>query len=223
MPVGVDKFHAVQSIVLSSKNVDMEKKDTIFFHAFAVVGENKEVLSEEKFKELLKKFGEVSNRVKIVEYGEVENDEVKITELSVELYEAGYEGVMLRDPEKTFDFKRSNALLKKKPFYEGDFEIVEIRLGAEDKRLGETMGKVVIRGIYDEKPIECEVGSGWTDAVRDDIWNNKDLYIGKLIEIQFQGVEVTEDSKAKEVYSLRFPTFQKLKLDRESEDLVEEE
>lgn len=38
MPIGIDKFHAVQSAVLGAKESDAAKKDAMFFHAFAVVG-----------------------------------------------------------------------------------------------------------------------------------------------------------------------------------------
>ena len=74
---------------------------------------------------------------------------------------------------------------------------MEILPGKEEGRFKNTMGMVLVRGEYDEKKILSEVGTGWTDAVRDELWNNKDEYIGKLIEVRFQEVEVTEDAEAK--------------------------
>lgn len=79
------------------------------------------------------------------------------------------------------------------------------------------MGMVVVEGEWKGFKVRTEVGSGWSDAVRGEIWNDKESYVGKLIEVQFQGLEATDAAKESGIYALRFPSFLKLKLDRDGE------
>lgn len=63
------------------------------------------------------------------------------------------------------------------------------------------------------EPICSEV-SGFTDKMRDEIWNNKDFYLGKLVEVKYQNSTKSIDSETGK-YSLRFASFLKWKLDRQ--------
>ena len=54
--------------------------------------------------------------------------------------------------------------------------------------------------------VNVQVGSGLTDVLREQIWKDKELFIGRIIEVRYQ--EVTPDG------SLRFPTFVCFRNDR---------
>lgn len=69
------------------------------------------------------------------------------------------------------------------------------------------MGRIVCKGfIEDIQEVECEVGTGFSDILRQDMWNNQENYLGKVAEIQYQ--EVTKDK------SLRFPSFLRMRYDK---------
>lgn len=127
--------------------------------------------------------------------------------------ESGYEGVMLRDPEGTYKFGRStvneNILLKVKRFLDDEAELIDIKekmsnQNPEDidafghiKRSAsldgmipmDTTGTLVVR---DKNGLEFCIGSGLDDVMRDEIWKNKEKYIGKLVKYKYFPVGVKE-------------------------------
>ena len=72
-------------------------------------------------------------------------------------------------------------------------------------RLKNTLGKL----ICDYKGFELGVGSGFSDELRNEIWNNQNEYLGRIAEIQY--FEETHNDK-KEL-SLRFPVFKCMRED----------
>lgn len=126
--------------------------------------------------------------------------------------DVGYEGVMLRDPHGTYKFGRStvrdNILLKVKRFCDDEAELIEIQekmsnQNPEDqdafgrmKRSSSlegmipmnTTGSLVVRNNEGQL---FSIGSGLNDELRDDIWRNKDSYIGKLVKYKYfpQGIK----------------------------------
>ena len=132
----------------------------------------------------------------------------------------GYEGVMVRDPSKPYKFGRatgnSQELLKLKPFVDDEFKVVGFteRMhnsnGAVRNELGNlerssskeglvptnSLGALVVE--YGETTFE--VGTGFTDEQRKDIWLNQDDYLGKLVKVRYQEIGVKDKP--------RFPSFQ---------------
>lgn len=113
----------------------------------------------------------------------------------------GFEGAMFRHGTVGYDYRRSPMLLKYKKFLEEDFECIGFEEG-NGKNVG-SLGAIVVK-VDDKNTVQ--VGSGFSDEMRDKIWANKDFYLGKKAEVKFQ-----ELSK----YGIpRFPIFLKWKLDR---------
>ena len=109
----------------------------------------------------------------------------------------GYEGLMcLRDAH--YKCKRHNGILKCKVFETADCKIVGYEEG--DGRLKGTLGSFII----DYKGNKVNVGSGYSDGQRVEYWNNRDSYIGRILEVKYK-----EESKDKTtgLVSLQFPTF----------------
>lgn len=126
--------------------------------------------------------------------------------------DAGYEGVMLRDPYGTYKFGRStvrdNILLKVKRFCDDEAELIEIQEKMSNQNPeGEdafgrmkrssslegmipmnTTGSLVVRNNEGQL---FSIGSGLNDELRDEIWRNKDVYIGKLVKYKYfpQGIK----------------------------------
>lgn len=136
---------------------------------------------------------------------EVVTSELHINEEQVQNFYAwalaqGFEGLMLKDPNGAYQWKRvtvkSGIMMKLKPHDEYDGKIVrsEEGTGHHAGKLGALV--VVIRGIRNE----VKVGSGFTEAQRDEYWADKNNLEGKWIKLK--GFEVTEGNE-----SLRFPIF----------------
>lgn len=202
-------FQAIQGAVMSNKNIDPERKEKIRFNVFVVGGtwgDTRSMVSELNTISSYVKF----KYVKPVEYIVVPNDPEKITSLCEKFMSEGFEGVMLRDPNTYYEWKRSIALLKYKLFKESDFKIVGVEEG--DGKFKETLGAIVIEGKVGKVNIQSKVGSGYDDETRDLLWEDRKNLIGKIAEIKYQNI--TDEADSNGVFSLRFPVFNKLKEDR---------
>jgi DNA ligase-1 len=126
--------------------------------------------------------------------------------------EEGYEGTMLRDPMGTYKFGRStvrdNILLKVKRFLDDEAVVIDIEEKmhneneAQKDAFGRTKRSSSILGLIGANTTgtlivenkECQVfgiGSGLNDLMRDEIWNNKEKYLGSLVKYKYfpQGVK----------------------------------
>jgi len=123
----------------------------------------------------------------------------------------GFEGIMLKDLDAPYQYKKSATWLKVKPIHEADFFIT----GATEGR-GKHKGKLGALFIMNEElalpngetGVECEVGTGFSDAQREELWADfkADKLIGRCVEVEYQ--EVTEDG------ALRFPAFKRMRDDK---------
>lgn len=110
-----------------------------------------------------------------------------------EFVRLGYEGVMVKDLDAFYKFGRGHEVMKLKDFHDVDLPIIgcEEGTGKHANKLGAV--KVKYKGVT------VNVGSGFSDDLREEIWKNPDSFTGRTIEVRYQ--EVTPDG------SLRFPTF----------------
>ena len=135
----------------------------------------------------------------------------------------GYEGAMLRDPDSLYKQGRhtlkSQALMKLKRFEDDEATIIgfEEKMHNENEKTTDergyskrshkqegmvpanTLGALVVKW----KDVEFKIGSGYNDIQRQELWDNRDSLLGKLVTYKFQ-----ETSK----YGVpRFPTFKALR------------
>jgi DNA ligase 1 len=123
-------------------------------------------------------------------------------EFNREAIEAGYEGIMLKDPEAPYACKRSVAWLKAKPFIE-----VSLTITGWEEGTGKNVGKLgawIMEGIDDGKEIKVNCGGGFKDKEREDFWINREKYKGFIGEVRADCLSL-EDGET--VYSLRFPRW----------------
>jgi DNA ligase-1 len=123
---------------------------------------------------------------------------VKINERAIA---GGYEGIMVKDPYAPYECKRTTNWLKIKPFIEVTLEVIDIEEGT-GRNLGR-LGALVCEGTDDGKRIRVNVGSGFSDSDRDDIFRCKTGVVGHKVEIRADAVTQNQDGS----YSLRFPRF----------------
>lgn len=129
-----------------------------------------------------------------------------LLQLEDKLLDKGYEGLILRDPDAPYKYGRSTAregyLLKLKRFVDAEFEVIgfEERMHngneATVNELGHTkrsshkenktgrgdLGALVVR---DNNGLQFNVGTGFDDAQRSEIWNGRHEYIGKLAKVKY--------------------------------------
>jgi DNA ligase-1 len=125
----------------------------------------------------------------------------------------GEEGLILKNYDSVYQWQRTIDWCKLKRFYDVDARIVSWYPGRPKSRLEHTCGGIVVEG-HDEKnqPFRSNVGSGFSDEVRDDIAKNFDSkYLNKTAVVTYQ--EITK-SKGSDIFSLRFPTFNHVRDDK---------
>ena len=203
-------FQKIQGFVMRSKNIKPEEKKKIKFNIFAIGSKKGEWRNTEKMYDSLTYLDwEDYTYVTPLEYKKVPNIQENINALCTEYIKQGYEGAMLRSGQTAYKWKRTDDLLKVKLFLEEDFNVVGFNEGT-GKHVGR-LGAIRVEGNLDGKRIVCKVGSGYSDEERTDLWGKEEEYVGKKVEVKFQGIT---DREVDGNWSLRFPVFNKFKLDR---------
>jgi ATP-dependent DNA ligase len=124
--------------------------------------------------------------------------------------EAGYEGTMLKDPHATYEFKRSRAWMKLKPFKTIEGRVVGIVEGK-----GKHKGRMGALECELKDGTRFNVGTGFTDENRASIWELTRTpsrtgvrhIIGEIVEV------LVQDS---DVGTVRHPSFVRFRPDRTS-------
>jgi len=65
------------------------------------------------------------------------------------------------------------------------------------------LGAIVCEGVDNGRNISVNVGSGLSDADRDEYWLARDQLLGDVVEVEADAVTQNQDG----TYSLRFPRF----------------
>lgn len=139
--------------------------------------------------------------LRLVERHYVPADMRQIMKLHDEFAAAGYEGAMIKDTSAAYKFGRGWEVMKLKAFSDVDLPILSFIEGT-GKHAGK-LGSVIVNF----NGVDVQVGSGWSDELRESMWSDPKSFIGRIIEVRYQ--EVTPDG------SLRFPTFKCFRNDRD--------
>ncbi len=136
---------------------------------------------------------EDTNNIDVVEQHLISDEDV-YTELE-RAFKEGYEGIMLRDPDVMYDFKRSDALLKLK-----EDELASLGEQYADCTIMDVLiddfpviedGVMIIKSLITKLWVKqhayndliCKVGSGFDLAFRHE---NPEELVDKIVEIKFQ-------------------------------------
>lgn len=122
---------------------------------------------------------ETANIVPVV--GKIINSLEELREYYDECLQNGYEGVMIKDLNGTYECKRSKSWMKFKPEETIDYPIHALFEGKG--RLTGTLGGLTLRKPNGDL---LGVGSGFTDATRADLWGRGEELIGKMCEVKYQ-------------------------------------
>ena len=132
-------------------------------------------------------------------------DTSMITKCLDEAIADGQEGVMINICDAPYEFKRTWNLLKVKKMNTMDLQIIGFEEGTG--RLAGTLGAILVR--Y-KNGNTVKVGSGFTDWLRTEIWQNRGKYMDSIVEIKYFEPTTNQDGGE----SLRFPIFNDFRPDK---------
>ncbi len=168
----------------------------------------KSVMGQRRRTQFLHNFENIfkdSGCIEIIPQIEVNLDEflgeIEYKDYNKKMVEAGFEGIMIKDPDAKYECKRSTAWLKQKPFIEVSLPIIELEEGT-GRNVGR-LGAFVCEGLDDDKTIRVNVGSGFSDPQRRDFWESRDTLVNQVVEVRADAITQNQDGS----YSLRFPRF----------------
>jgi DNA ligase-1 len=174
-------FNKIVSLCKKTKLTEQDIKESeemIEFWAYDLP--NHEGLFSERFEQLQKVVEEIGNpKVKIVPTYRVFSIE-DVERYHTSFLEEGYEGSIIRIDLAHYENKRSKQLLKKKDFYDGEFEIVDVEEG-KGNRSG-TAGNIILK-LKDGRTFGAGI-KGTREFVRE-ILLNKNSLIGKTATIKY--------------------------------------
>lgn len=195
---------------VSEVNADKENKKVVhrlFSFTKLEDWQNETSITYKEELEQLKLVVNDKNIFLVQEIGRGTGSDYAVSELQRIKETTDWEGLMLRYLDSKYEFKRSKNLIKLKQSYTLDLKIIgfEEGSGKYENQLGAF--------IVDYKGFPLGVGSGLKEDERIDFWNRKDELLGKIIEISYWDETHDVDGKP----SLRFPVFERLRLDKDSE------
>ena len=135
----------------------------------------------------------------------------KIVEHFHEFLRIGFEGLMIKNYDSVYEFKRSNNLLKMKLMLSADLEVTDVYEGKQGTKYEGMLG-----GVYVSYPASdgnnyiVGVGSGWSDEERILYWEHPELIVGKTIEVKYQAETKNQDGG----YSVSFPVKKVIREDK---------
>ena len=208
-----DTFQSLMTQVHRKDNVEASDAKLMLFDVIPLVEFKKgcSIMGQRRRTNFLKEnfskiFGD-SGCIEIIPQKEFDldvfTDEIEFKDYNRDMVAAGYEGIMIKDPNGKWEGKRSVAWLKQKPFIEVSLSVTSVEEGT-GRNVGK-LGAVVCEGEDDGKKIVVNVGSGFTDEQRAEFWAAKDALIGQVVEVRADAATRSQDSE--DVWSLRFPRF----------------
>lgn len=133
------------------------------------------------------------------------NDQSEIDKQLAIADEKGFEGLML-NKDVFYECKRVTSLIKIKSFKFSDLRIIGYEEG--DGKYKGMLGAVIV----DYKGNSVNVGSGFDEAERVELWKNPDELIGKIATIKYKEVSKNKDTGLE---SLQFPVWNGLREDKD--------
>jgi DNA ligase-1 len=120
----------------------------------------------------------------------------------------GFEGAMIKNLEAPYECKRNMNWMKFKPTITVDLTVIGVEEGTG--RNLNRLGALVCEGEDHGKFIQVNAGSGFSDQDREQLWEDKNLILGRTVEILCDAVTQNQDGS----YSLRFPRFVRFRDDK---------
>jgi DNA ligase-1 len=212
-----DVFNKTTQAVMSTDLKDGFEKEEIRYAVFDFT----EVSDPYQIRlDIIQQF-EINNQpeqVEVLKQIRVDN-EAELLDFETVSLDAGYEGIMVRSIDGVYkqgrSTQREGTIGKLKRFSDDDAVVIgfEEKMTNTNEKVTNELGRcqrsqaqdgMVGAGTLGALICECNgirftMGSGFDDAGRDEVWNNKEKYIGKLAKFKYFAIGM--------VNSYRFPIF----------------
>lgn len=116
-----------------------------------------------------------------------------------------FEGLIVKKPNAPYRRKRWNAWEKVKPYVDASLPVVGLEEGKADTKNAGGLGALICRGEDGGRTIEVRVGSGFTEADRRRWWDNPELVMGMIAEIEAHEFSQDEKKEGTNEWSMRHP------------------
>lgn len=193
-----EKFDVISGIARKRTRYNPEDKARMQFHVFALWKEGMTWTTEEMISEIVNIVPPGQSKVLAVSQHKIANNPKEIQFNLESVRDAGLseEGIMLRSDRTPYHQGRSHDLVKVKNFSRSDFTVVDATKGSG--KYAKSLGRLIVEGQIDQVLVRAGIGTGFTDAERQEIWDNKPSFIGRNVEIIYLGATAK---------SLRHPVF----------------
>lgn len=117
----------------------------------------------------------------------------------------GGEGLMV-NRDKPYKKDKTNHILKVKKKYTSDLRIIGFEEGKPTGKHKGTLGAFLLE--YKGNTVKCGV---MPDAIRHEVWNNQEKYLGKIVEISH---EQETGNQNNDLLSLEYPVYEMMREDK---------
>lgn len=188
-------FNEIQSII-RQKNQVSELASKIKYNIF-------DVMSKKEWKERKKYLDKIvtNERVNVLKTFEIDINEIE--KYNQQFVKDGYEGVIIRLPDYSYEQKRSSGLIKYKTFIDEEFKVIGF---VSEKNNPLKLGSIK---LIMKNGNEFNARPSMTDEECDYIWTHQEEFINKYATVEFQNYD--------EVTGL--PVFGTIKGFRDSSDI----
>lgn len=161
------------------------------------------VIERKEWINALNEMGGFDDCIRVVAYEQmnIDTETDRFKQMNKVALDNGYEGLMIKPVQGIYECKRSKGWFKIKPFIELTLTCVDVEEGTGKNK--DSTGALVCEGTDEGVFIKVNVGSGLSDADRDNIWSDVDSVIGQLVEVRADHISQNQDGS----HSLRFPRF----------------
>jgi ATP-dependent DNA ligase len=127
----------------------------------------------------------------------------------------GQEGIIVKNRYSPWENRRSPQCIKFK-----NEQSCELRIIAAKEGEGKNSNMLgALHCVSDDGHVDVWVGSGLTDAVRIDIWNNWEKYFNQIVEVKYNEVI---SAQGRNTFSLYLPVFMCVRTDKHETSTIEE-
>jgi len=209
-----EKFKKSNSISIT----EAEKRITATIWDFVPLenyrsGEEFKLIREER-RNLLETAVADTKNISFINYKIVNNFEEAMTEFK-KLLAAGEEGAILKSNSGLWKDGKPVYQIKMKLELTVDLKIIGFNEGNKGTKYEGSLGSFICES--EDGLLKSDPG-GIKEDLRDEIWNNKEKYIGKIIEVKSCGLSHDVDMN----YSLLHPSFNEIRTDKNVADTLQQ-
>ena len=181
---GFDKTSGIvrrkaNNISSEHKEVDYIIFDVVFIHR---TFESRLDLLKNLHK-IINRHPETFNNIQVLTSQTIKNTPSERKRMLDMLLSAGYEGAIYRNPNGIYEHKRSNHLLREKPFDRDVFQIVDIKEEVDKHKIAKGRAGAL---VCVDREGQFVTASGIVDSLKDKLWANPSYYIGEFVLLKFQ-------------------------------------